>query len=81
MKSKGIVREIDKLGRIVMPVEMRNSLGIENGNKCEFFLEGNKIIIKKFQNNCIFCGATSHITTFGEKAVCKSCIDKLKTID
>ena len=55
MKSTGIVRNVDELGRIVIPKEMRTSLGIKNSDPIEIYVEGDKIILKKYHPKCIFC--------------------------
>ena len=68
MKSTGIVRKVDELGRIVLPIEMR----------LEIYVDGDKIILKKYQPACIFCENTRDIINFKGKNVCPDCISKLK---
>ena len=55
MKSTGIVRKLDELGRIVIPKEIRNKLNIEQKDSIEIYTDGNSIVLKKFESNCIFC--------------------------
>ncbi len=78
MKSTGIVREIDKLGRIVLPVELRRTLEITSGDLIEFFTEGNAVILKKQSKLCHFCGSDASVTQFKGRNICTECIDELK---
>jgi transcriptional pleiotropic regulator of transition state genes len=78
MKSTGVVRRIDELGRIVLPVELRRTLDIEEGDSLEIFTESDTIVLKKYAPGCVFCGDVDNIETFKGKHVCKSCIAKLK---
>lgn len=78
MKSTGIVRKMDELGRIVLPMEMRNTFDINPKDPIEIFVEDDKIILKKYAPSCTFCGSTSDNVMLNEKRVCKACIEKLK---
>ena len=73
MKSTGIVRKIDELGRIVLPIEIRRNLDIDRGEAVEIFVDEEKIILKKYSPACIFCGNASNITSFKGKLVCNEC--------
>jgi len=73
MKSTGIVRKIDELGRIVLPIEIRRNLDIDRGEAVEIFVDEEKIILKKYNPACIFCGNASNITLFKGKLVCGEC--------
>lgn len=73
MKGTGIIRKVDELGRIVLPIELRRTLGIEVKDSLEIFVEGQNIILKKHAPNCIFCGSTRSLTEFKGKRVCRSC--------
>lgn len=77
MKSTGIVRCIDELGRVVVPKEIRTQLGIANTDPVEIFMEGEKIIITKYRSICHFCGETEGLIDFKEKKICQSCIKEL----
>ncbi|MBO7195871.1 MAG: AbrB/MazE/SpoVT family DNA-binding domain-containing protein [Clostridia bacterium] len=77
MKSTGIVRNIDELGRVVVPKELRKKLGIANTDPVEIYVEEDKIILKKYLPVCHFCGATEGLTEFKEKNICHSCIGEL----
>ena len=80
MKSTGIVRKIDELGRLVLPIELRRTLEISDGDSLEMFVEDNTIILKKYQPACIFCGSTEGTINFNGRLICKSCIDKMHEI-
>lgn len=73
MKSTGIVRKVDELGRVVIPMELRNNLGIKEKDPIEIFVEGTSIVLKKFQPNCVFCGSTRKLVEYKGKLVCSSC--------
>ena len=77
MKATGITRQIDEVGRIVLPIELRRVLGIEKRDFVEIYTEGDAIILKKYQPSCIFCGSREGTTTFKGKILCKNCIDEL----
>lgn len=78
MKSTGIVRKIDELGRFVIPMEMRNKLGISNNDSLEIYVEGTSIILKKYQPDCVFCGNSKNITEYKGKNICEKCLNDLK---
>ena len=80
MKATGIVRNLDELGRIVIPKEIRKKLKIEQKDPIEIFIEGNSIVLKKFEENCIFCNGTNDLTSFEEKLICNKCINKLLSL-
>ena len=68
MKATGIVRQIDEVGRIVLPVELRSTLGIDKKDSVEIFTEGDTIVLRKYQPTCVFCGKTENIKEFKKKA-------------
>lgn len=78
MKSTGIVRKVDELGRLCIPAELRRTLNIEEGDTLEIFVEGEEMILRKYQAGCIFCGEFKDSTNFKNKIVCKKCIKELK---
>lgn len=80
MKSTGIVRKVDELGRIVLPVELRRTLDIAERDPLEIFVEGDTVILRKYQPTCIFCDETRGIVSFKGKNVCPSCVKKLNDI-
>ncbi len=77
MKSTGIVRNLDALGRVVLPMEMRKTLGIEEKDPIEITLEGDTIVLRKYEPCCIFCGSTENNVLLNNKRVCRKCIEKL----
>lgn len=81
MKSTGIVRKVDTLGRVVLPVELRRVLDIQIKDDLEIYVHGSTIILKKYQPNCVFCGGKESLTEFEDKLVCASCIKKLSQKD
>ncbi len=78
MKATGIVRKVDELGRIVLPIELRRNLNIEERDSLEIFVEGESIILKKYELSCVFCGDTNDVYLYMDKNVCGKCIDGLK---
>lgn len=78
MKSTGIVRSMDKLGRIVLPMEIRKTFDINPGDPLEIFLnDEGEIVFKPCKSNCVFCGSTQDVVTFKKKCVCKKCAKQL----
>ncbi|NLC78928.1 MAG: AbrB/MazE/SpoVT family DNA-binding domain-containing protein [Ruminococcaceae bacterium] len=80
MKTNGIVREMDKLGRIVIPIELRRTLDIAVGDSVEITSQGDKIIVTKYEPNCVFCKGSKNLSAFENKVICSSCLDKIKSI-
>ncbi len=78
MKSTAISRQIDDLGRIVLPIELRRNLKIENRDYLEIFVEGDRIILRKPNLSCVFCGNDDNVLDFRGKCVCTDCIEQLK---
>ena len=78
MKSTGIVRKVDELGRIVLPIEMRRTLGIEEKDALEIYVDGDSIILRKDQSVCLFCGSPKDLVSFKGRSVCKACAAKLQ---
>lgn len=74
MKSTGIVRKVDELGRIVLPIELRRTLGIEEKDRIETFVDGESIILRKYQPGCIFCDNVKDIIDYKGKYICPDCI-------
>ena len=77
MKSTGMVRKIDELGRIVLPIEIRKTMGIENRDAIEIFVDEDKIVLKKYQPACVFCGNADGVVSFKGKNICSSCMKEL----
>ncbi len=77
MKSTGIVRKVDELGRIVLPIELRRTLDIAERDALEIFVSEETIVLKKYQPTCVFCDSAKNISVFKGKNVCASCAAQL----
>jgi len=77
MKATGIVRAIDNLGRIVIPKELRLTLGLVAGESVEIFTEDDKVIFKKYCPSCIFCSEASDIVSYKSNNLCRKCYNKM----
>lgn len=73
MKATGIVRKVDELGRIVLPIELRRSLDISIKDPLEIYVEGNRIVLKKYAADCVFCGSDANTVPFQGKLICADC--------
>ena len=80
MKSTGIVRKVDELGRVVLPIELRRTFGIEEKDALEIYVDDDSIILKKYAPACVFCGSTDDVVTYKGKNVCQDCIKELKKV-
>ncbi|MGI6160812.1 MAG: AbrB/MazE/SpoVT family DNA-binding domain-containing protein [Christensenellales bacterium] len=78
MKSTGIVRNVDGLGRIVIPIELRRTMGIDIKDPVEIFVDGEQIILKKYQPSCVFCDNADDVAYYKGKNVCRLCLNDLK---
>lgn len=78
MKSTGIVRKVDELGRIVIPKELRRSLNIEEKDALEIYVDGEQIILKKYEPDCIFCGDARNVINYKGKNICKNCLEEMR---
>lgn len=77
MKSTGIVRKVDELGRIVLPIELRRTLDIAEKDALEIYVEGNNVVLRKYQPACVFCGDAREVKTFHGKNICANCMQEL----
>ena len=77
MKSTGIVRRIDDLGRMVLPKELRNTYNIDKKDPMEIFVEGDRIILEKYQPGCTFCDNVENTIKFKGKIICQNCLDEM----
>lgn len=78
MRSTGIVRKVDELGRVVIPIELRRSLKIDEKDPLEIYADGEKIFLAQYKPACIFCGSTTDVVHFKGKNICKSCLKSAK---
>ena len=74
MKSTGIVRKVDELGRVVIPIELRRTLDIEEKDALEIYVDSDRIILRKYEPACVFCGNADQVTNFKGKNVCQDCL-------
>lgn len=80
MKSTGIVRKVDELGRIVLPIELRRTMNIEVKDALEIYVDGDQIVLKKYEPSCIFCGNAKDIIHYKGKNVCSACAHELELL-
>lgn len=79
MKSTGIVRKVDELGRVVLPIELRRTLGIDEKDALEIYVDSDKIILKKYEPACVFCGNAENVQNFKGKNICRECTNAMIT--
>lgn len=77
MKTIGIVRKVDELGRIVLPIELRRTLDIAVRDELEIFLDDDKVILRKYEPSCIFCDASRNLVSYEGKNICSECAKKI----
>lgn len=80
MKSTGIVRKVDELGRIVIPKELRRTLGINEKDGVEIYVDKERIVMRKYEPACIFCGSAEDTRSYNGKNVCVNCIRKMQQL-
>lgn len=78
MKSTGVVRRVDELGRIVLPIELRRTLDIAEKDSLEIYVDGEQIILKKYEAACIFCGEARNVVNYKGKNICTGCLEEMK---
>lgn len=80
MKATGIIRRVDELGRVVIPIEIRNKFNIVEKDPIEIYVDGSSIVLKKYEPNCIFCGSTEDLVEYKDKLVCEKCANQLNIL-
>ncbi len=80
MKSTGIVRKIDELGRVVLPMELRNKLKIKEKDPMEIYVDGSSIVLRKFEPNCTFCGNAKNLISYKDRLICDKCLHTMLQI-
>lgn len=80
MKATGIVRKVDDLGRIVLPMELRRTLNIGKEDPVEIFVDEESIVLRKYEPACVFCGDARDVKNIKGKNVCKKCLDEMKDL-
>lgn len=77
MKATGIVRKVDELGRIVLPIELRRTLDIEERDALEIYLDGDRIVLQKYETSCLFCGSDRGLVSYKGKNICSECAKEI----
>ena len=77
MKSIGIVRKVDELGRTVLPIELRRTLDIAERDELEIYLDDDKVVLRKYEPSCIFCGSPRSLVSYRGRNVCMECIQNM----
>ena len=80
MKSTGIVRKVDELGRIVLPIELRRTMDIAEKDAIEIYVDGASIILRKYEPTCIFCGDAKTVINYRGKNICPNCLKEMKKL-
>jgi len=80
MKPIGIVRRVDELGRIVLPIELRRTLDIAERDELEIYLDDDKVVLRKYEPSCIFCASSRELVSYRGRNVCMECIHKMNEI-
>jgi transcriptional pleiotropic regulator of transition state genes len=80
IKSTGIIRKVDELGRVVIPMELRNKLNIVEKDPIEILVDGSSIILRKYVPNCIFCGSSKNLIEYNNKLICNKCTEKINEL-
>ncbi|MBQ2938049.1 MAG: AbrB/MazE/SpoVT family DNA-binding domain-containing protein [Clostridia bacterium] len=80
MKATGIIRRVDELGRVVIPIEIRNQFNIVEKDPIEIYVDGSSIVLKKYEPNCVFCGSTENLVEYKDKLVCDKCSKELNVL-
>ena len=78
MKATGVVRKVDDLGRVVLPIELRRTLDIEVKDALEIFVDEESIVLKKYEPACVFCGNAKNVRDYKGKNICPECMKELK---
>ena len=81
MRSTGIVRKVDELGRIVLPIELRRTLDIAERDELEIYMDDDKVVLRKYEPSCLFCADNRGLVTYMGKNVCISCIRKMSATE
>jgi len=80
MKSTGMIRQLDPLGRVVLPIELRRTLDINPKDTLEIYVDGDRVILQKYEPNCYFCGSNHGLISYKDKQICKHCLNDLKNL-
>ena len=78
-RAGGVIRRVDELGRIVIPVEIRKRFGIHDHDALEISVQGDAVVLSRPQNECVFCGREERLVVYRERSVCRDCLSRLQT--
>ena len=77
MKSTGIIRKVDELGRIVLPIELRRTMDIAERDELEIFIENDRVVLQKYEPSCVCCGSSQSLRNYRGTNVCQECVEKM----
>lgn len=80
MKSTGIIRKVDELGRVVIPIELRSQFNIAERDPIEIFVDNDSIVLKKYEKSCLFCDNTKKLSEYKGKLICSKCLKQIKNL-
>lgn len=80
-KNSPVFRQLDKLGRVTLPMELRQHLQLSPGDRIDISLDGQTILLQKHSSGCLFCGETRNIVEYRGLSVCSSCLAELRNIE
>lgn len=80
MKATGIIRRMDELGRVVIPIELRRTMGLNERDAVEIYVDGGGIVLKKFHPACLFCASPEELADYKGKKICRHCLEELKNL-
>ena len=80
MKATGMVRRVDELGRIVLPIELRRTMDIAEKDMLEIYVDGSSIVLKKYRTTCVFCDGVKDVMDFHGKRICKKCMKEIQSL-
>ncbi len=80
MKSTGMVRKLDELGRVVIPKEIRHKLNIEEKDPIEIYIQGESVVLKKYEASCIFCNNSKKLSNYKDKLICSNCLSQISKL-
>ena len=81
MKATGIIRKVDELGRVVIPIELRTQFNIAEKDPIEIFVDGDSIVLKKYEKSCLFCGGSKNLKEYKGKLICNKCLGQIKNLE
>lgn len=81
MKSIGILRRVDELGRVVIPIDIRTQLGIKERDALEVYIENSAIVLKKHEKKCVFCESANNLTDYKNQPICKKCLNNISKMN